>query len=387
MSVDQRIREGLRMTNRALPEPDINQALESVTSYTRRRLIRRRLVLAAGSAAAVAAVAVAVVAPRLLDDDRNSSPVTGPAAQVIADGTVVSYGAGTSGSVLTVWRACDDPAEENCRFAWLLSTGGQPQAAGMLSSRDAAPDVYAGGDAFVVQKDNGADGKVVAADGTSEPIRQDCSDESWPTGLQSGRYVLVRGLLGADLVDTRTGTTCDAPTLDGGRSLRAGVIASDGTVWGLIDSGAKRWAQVAWYDGVQWRYHALVGIRNSGDSGLAVSGSEVAVLHGANNSVVRGLSGTIDGGATWFGASAADLPFRAYDSMAFAAPSELYVADDKGNLWRSADDSLFSRVATPGPVSGLMPAGDAVIARIGSADENKLVRISAQGTVQTLVVR
>jgi hypothetical protein len=257
----------------------------------------------------------------------------------------------------------------------------------MLSSRDATPDVYAGGGDFVVQKDNGADGTLVAPDGTTRPITRDCPAHAWPTELQSGRYVLVRGLLGSDLVDTVTGTTCDAPAFDGGHSLGAGVIADDGTVWELTDNGPETWAQVAWYDGTRWRYHDLVGTQNRGDSALAVSGSHVAVLRGANNSVIRGLSGTVDGGATWFAASAADLPFKAYDSIAFAGRYEFYIADANGVLWRSADDQLFGRVAAPGPVSGLMPAGDAVIARIGSPDANALVRIDAEGTVAPLPVR
>jgi len=74
----------------------------------------------------------------------------------------------------------------------------------------------------------------------------------------------------------------------------------------------------------------------------------------------------------------------------------LYVADGRGDLWRSTDFTTFSHVEVPGWVSELKPTGDAVIARIGdgagcrypaACQLNDLVRISADGSVEPIKAR
>jgi hypothetical protein len=194
-------------------------------------------------------------------------------------------------------------------------------------------------------------------------------------------------LLGPYLVDTVAGTSCDTTGFEA-RTLRDGAYAEDGTLWGLVgDGNAGPWPAVGRYDGVRWSYHDLVGTRSDGDNALAVAGSHVAVLHGADGAAVHGLSVTSDGGASWSEVGAADLPFDAYDSMAFAGTSTLFVADSEGVLWRSTDGTRFSRVETSDRVSGLESAGDAVIARAGSTDGDALVRITGDGRTEPLVVR
>jgi hypothetical protein len=71
--------------------------------------------------------------------------------------------------------------------------------------------------------------------------------------------------------------------------------------------------------------------------------------------------------------------------MAFAGTSVLYVADGRGDLWRSTDFTTFSQVEVPGSVSELKSADDAVIARLD--DGNDLVRISADGSVEPIAAR
>ena len=53
MSIDQRIRDGLRLTNGELPQPDVAHALAAVTSRAGARPQHRRLVVALAAAAAV----------------------------------------------------------------------------------------------------------------------------------------------------------------------------------------------------------------------------------------------------------------------------------------------------------------------------------------------
>lgn len=70
MSIDQRLREGLRATNDALPVPDIDVALAAVTADARRT--RRRTVLV-GLAAAAAVIAV-IVGVLAVTRDGNGPP-------------------------------------------------------------------------------------------------------------------------------------------------------------------------------------------------------------------------------------------------------------------------------------------------------------------------
>jgi hypothetical protein len=97
---------------------------------------------------------------------------------------------------------------------------------------------------------------------------------------------------------------------------------------------------------------------------------------------------------------ATDLPFHVsqnpedwfsgYTTVAFAGTSTLFLADGSGALWRSTDLVTFSKVSLPGKVtdprvSDLKPAGEAVIARLD--DGNDLIRISADGTAETITSR
>jgi len=76
MSVDDRIREGLIMTEQHLRTPDTATAFEDVTRAGDRRTTRRRMAFAGAAAAAAAVVAAAVVAivVALSTDDPTSSP-------------------------------------------------------------------------------------------------------------------------------------------------------------------------------------------------------------------------------------------------------------------------------------------------------------------------
>jgi hypothetical protein len=84
-----------------------------------------------------------------------------------------------------------------------------------------------------------------------------------------------------------------------------------------------------------------------------------------------------------------------YTKMAFAGSDVLYVADWRGDLWRSTDFVRFSLVSVPGAVQDLQADGDGVIAAI---DGGKVcgdhtgcgggtVRISADGAVGPMTTR
>ena len=75
MSIDQRIRDGLRTTNDQLPAPDIDRALAAVTADAGRTQRRTRIALAA--AAAVVAVVLGVLAV-LRDVDGSPQPIDPP---------------------------------------------------------------------------------------------------------------------------------------------------------------------------------------------------------------------------------------------------------------------------------------------------------------------
>ncbi|HXJ66094.1 MAG TPA: hypothetical protein VNN79_20220, partial [Actinomycetota bacterium] len=151
---------------------------------------------------------------------------------------------------------------------------------------------------------------------------------------------------------------------------------------------------------------------------LAAAGSTVVVLLANPEPSPRpdqlvGLAVSTDAGATWSemvdpDVLARDLPFSSYHprddeswfsgytSMAFAGPSVLYVADGRGDLWRSTDLATFNPIPVPGAVRDLQATGDAVIARIdagGTCSEpavcqlDDLVRISADGSVEPITAR
>jgi hypothetical protein len=81
--------------------------------------------------------------------------------------------------------------------------------------------------------------------------------------------------------------------------------------------------------------------------------------------------------------------------MAFAGSDVLYVADWRGDLWRSTDFVRFSLVSVPGAVQDLQAIGDGVIAAIDGGTVcgdhtgcgGGTVRISADGAVGPMTTR
>jgi hypothetical protein len=399
MTLDQRIREGLLSTNTELPEPDTIPALQRVTSGAQAATRKRRLA-AVATVASVAAAMAGVVVLASTGDDTSPSPAPAPspvlrldpeAAPIIAEGALASYGVDAAGSLLSVWTTCDSAGrgDPECGTAW-LHTGPELQASGVTSPELGVPDVHPGGGGFVLQTYNRDEGLLVTDDGTKR-ITMSCSATSWPSTIEPGRHVLADGLLGPYLIDTQAGTLCDTTRFQEARTLGAGEVADDGTVWGLVDDGVTEgsdgFAGVGWYDGTQWSYHDLTGTHNKGANALAVSGELVAALHGDNGSAVLGLSVTTDGGSNWAEVSADDLPFTTYESMDFAGTSALFVTDGAGNLWRSTDFSTFTKVGTPGTVHGLTSADGAVVARLDGVASSELVRIDAAGTIEEMSIR
>lgn len=262
MSVDQRIREGLLLTNTELTEPDTLRALESVTSRARMADQRRRWA-AIGAAVAVAATAagVLVLAPRLGDDGaptlagRPSTSASASASapdettRIIAEGRLVSYGADSSGAVLTLWKS-------GSSYAWSLLRDGQPQATGRANLAGQGIDqadsgeVYPGGGGFVVSpafETSNAQGETtfVAADGTVTVLTSACGPGGPPAGAP-GRYVVTQGNSGVRIVDTVAGTYCEHPKVAGHELIETEtVFAGDGTLWAVTDGpdpGGQQWS-------------------------------------------------------------------------------------------------------------------------------------------------
>jgi hypothetical protein len=406
--------------------------LDGLIAQGEHRLRRRRV---AATMAAVAVVAVTVVGGLAASGLRHQSigPVspTEPfpptpslnedAAQIIAEGTLESFAATESGTVLTVWAAstCEDWVVPDCGVAWRLGTGSQPQATGMVGRGDAGVDANAFGDGFVLtpaghRLDRGF---RIDQDGIASrlPLSRVCRDVTWSTSTELGRLVWGPGM---SFVDTVAGVICDTGRL-GGRLLAGdGVFTGDGALWALVDNetGPKT-LTIGRYDGLRWRYRDLAAEGGSWTSELAAAGSNIVVLVANSERApapdrLLGLSVSTDAGATWSevvdpDALDRDLPFSryvapnsedwfsGYTSMAFAGTSALYVADGNGDLWRSTDFATFSRVSVPGGVEDLKSAGNAVIARIDSAgcaypgtcQLNDLIRISADGSVEPITVR
>ena len=347
----------------------------------------------------------------------SPSPVTptpsprSDAAQILAEGSLESFAASGSGTVLTVWGTCRGFGQIDCGFAWRLGEGSQPQAAGVAYPSRAvydSGDVFvpiAAGDGFILAPPMGEEeGIRIAADGTTSSISVTCRDVGWSTPTELGRLVWTVGL---NFVDTVAGTICPTRRL-GGRPLARGAFTSDGTLWALVDNETgPHTLTIGRYDGTQWDYHDFATPSGSWTSVVAAAGSTVVVLLANPEPSPRpdhlgGLAITTDAGATWSevvdpDVLEQDLPFSTvvsandedwysgYTSMAFAGPSTLYVADGNGDLWRSTDLVTFTQVTTVGGVYELQSAGDAVIARTDNA--NDLVRISADGTVEPLTFR
>lgn len=120
MSIDQRIREGLRATNDGLPTPDVDRALAAVTTGGRPTRRRKLVVGLAAAAAVAAAVTVLVVVPDLVDADGSPTP-PGPSptptpdrspapTPVAADGSIYFAADTRAGGALT--DPLTDPAVE-----------------------------------------------------------------------------------------------------------------------------------------------------------------------------------------------------------------------------------------------------------------------------------
>lgn len=384
--------------------------------------------LAAGAVAVVtiAAVGATVLRPPAIGPAVSPSPTSSPSAvplrqiseaQIIAEGTLASFAATASGTVLTIWDSCESQFQDTgCGHAWRLGTGPQPRATGMVGIGDVHVDAFAssaGGFVLTSAGRRGPDlGFLIAEDGTASDISSDCPGAGWPSDTEPGRQVWA----GFNVLDTVTGAVCQSEQL-GGRPLSGGGFTADGALWGLADNESDPdTLSIARYDGAEWRYRDLAAKGGSWTSLIAAAGSKVVVLQAApepSPQQLVGLSVTTDAGATWSevvdpDVLARDLPFSAYrspdsqdwfpaySSMAFAGTDVLYLADGRGDLWRSTDFTTFSRVEVAGWVRGLQPTGDAVIARIGDGTAcdrpaacqlNDLVRISADGSVETLTVR
>jgi len=384
------------------------------------------------AAAAVAALAVGVAALSALSPrfgiglgptpaaTIQQSPAPSPrseAEQIIAEGSLESFAATESGAVLTVWGTCHNFGDTDCGYAWRLGTGSHTQATGMVGRGDARVDAFAasgGGFVLTGAGQSGPDrGFLIAEDGAASPISTECHDASWPTSTEPRRLVWAAGL---NFVDTVTGAVCHSGRL-GGRPLARGAFTADGALWALVDNEtAPDTLTIGRYDGVGWRYRDLAAVGGAWTSVLAAAGSNVVVLQAAPEPTPQqlvGLSVTTDAGATWsevvdpevldsalpfsgFRSPDSQDWFSGYTSMAFAGSSVLYVADGRGDLWRSTDFTTFSHVEVPGWVSELKPTGDAVIARIGdgagcrypaACQLNDLVRISADGSVEPIKAR
>lgn len=393
MSVDQRIREGLLMTNTELPQPDTTNALDAVTTLGHRNGRRRALVAGVAAAAVAATIAGTFVLTEGPDDDRSPTPA-GPsspepsastyAEQVIANGALTSFAVDASGAVLTVWSTCEELGQTDCGAAWRLDAGAEEPVTGLATRGDVSVDAYASGSGFVLAHHYQIGGLIVASDGTTRKITRDCGETDWPAAPEPGRYLVAWGAPYPKVIDTVTGSACDTGTF--ATALGEATYADDGRLWGVVggSSGRAGTRSVARRDVAGWHYHELPEVDPSVEENLAVAGPNVVALRGTPYSGVVGLSVSADSGETWSDLPADAVPFDAFESFAFAGSSVLYVADGPGNLWRSTDLTHFSEVDVPGPVVGLAPAGNAVAAQVGA--EGELVLIGADGTVDPLEI-
>jgi hypothetical protein len=424
------------------PDWLLAQALDSIDTTPQRRTMlglpwrippmptSGKLALTAVAIAAVGFVGLTLLRGPVIGPASTPSPTASPspltstpsprlaAEQIIAEGNLSAFAATASGTVLTVWDSCESQFQvTDCGLAWRLGTGPQPRATGMVGIGDLHVDAFAasaGGFVLTSAGQRGPDlGFLIAEDGISSAISSDCRGASWPTSTEPGRRVWVGGL---NVVDTVTGAVCHSGRL-GGRPLARGAFTADGALWALVDNEADPvTGTIGRYDGAEWSYRDLAAKGGSWTSVIAAAGSNVVVLQAApepSHQQLVGLSVTTDAGAIWSEVAdpdvlARDLPFVAYrspdsqdwfsdyTSMAFAGSTVLYVADGRGDLWRSTDFTTFSRVEVAGWVRGLQPTVDAVIARIGDGTAcdrpaacllNDLVRISADGSVEPITAR
>jgi len=385
------LREAVDTLARRAPSPDFGQLKRRASRRGRRRV------------ATVAAVTAAVIAGSVLavsgiDHRRAAPPVDQPKPssdpqQIIADGHLYGYAEDASGAVLTVWTSCRDETRTDCGHAWRLGTGARPLATGLLTEgkSHAYVAVEAGADGFVLTDPYPIGVAMVwrvALDGTVTSSA--CRRANPP--VEPGRLVWDGIALDTAGVfcPTRFG---GGDTPDDGLTARplasAGGFTADGRLWALVSNeDAPPTQTIGMFDGTRWHYRDLAPEGPAFHSLVAAAGSKVVVLS------ERGISVTTDDGADWHEVTdprvvARDLPFlpdsRCCISMAFAGSSTLYVADPRGDLWRSTDLTTFHKIDAPGGLYGLKSAGDGVLALV--QDTNGLVRITADGGVERLLVR
>ena len=344
------------------------------------------------------------------------------AEQIIAEGGLTSFAATESGAAITVWGAesCTDWDVPDCDYAYRLGAGSQPHATGIVKGAHGGYVVAnaASGDGFVLTPNRGTRAYLIAPDGTASPLSRDCGDaaSTWSTPTKPGRLSWATGY---DFVDTVAGVICPTKRL-GGRPVAPGVFTAEGTLWALVDNElGPDTLTIGRYDGERWTYHDFGAPGGAWTSVLAASGSTVAVLvanpePSPRPDQLEGFAVSTDAGATWSEVVDPDvlarhLPFSAYHpsddewwfsgytSMAFAGSSVLYVADGRGDLWRSTDLATFNPISVPGAVRDLQATGNAVLARIAAAGTcskpaavcqwDDLVRISADGSVEPIAAR
>jgi hypothetical protein len=380
----------------------------------------------AGAGAVAAAVAgIALLAYGVMQSEGREEPSgaaapsaaaglnPGPpseAQQIVAVGTLRSFASTESGTVLSVWGTCESFDDSDCGYAWRLGTGSPSQATGVVGGSDInGVDASASEAGFVLTHVIPHDrGLLIAPDGTTSSLSLTgyCSDAPQSADTEPGRLVKVAGQFRSYVVDTAARTFCDTNTGFGGRPTARSVFVADGTLWALVNNEIvgepdPDTMTIAHYDGSQWSYRDLAAKGGRAWSSLlAAAGSNVVVFQVEDSSLI-GTSVTVDSGANWHEVTdqnmlVREVPFAKflspnlddaagpYASMAFAGTSTLYVADLRGDLWRSTDFATFSRVEIAGDVADLKPAGDAVIGRL---DGNELIRISADGSVEPIRAR
>jgi hypothetical protein len=374
------------------PSPDFGELQRRATRRGRRRIV---MVAAAATAALIAGSLLT-----LTDHDQHHQtlpaqppkPSSNP-EKIIADGDISGYDADESGAVLTVWTNCQNDNDTNCGRAWRLGTGARPQAIGIVPGGQ--PAVHAGKNGFVLSHPIGDEISLrIGLDGTVTSLPK-CRHHNPP--VEPGRLAWDSTMV----LDT-AGVFC--PTRFGGgdwyddgieaRPLAfSGGFTGDGRLWALVSNGEQQLPStpaqtIGMFDGSRWHYHDLAQKGLAADSQVAAAGTNVVVLS------KRGISVTTDDGANWHEVTDPrvvdrDLPFladaRCCISVAFAGSSTLYVADPRGDLWRSTDLTTFHKIDGPGVLSGLKPAGNGVLALVN--DTNDLVRITADGRVERLLVR
>jgi hypothetical protein len=378
-------------------------AFETLVGRARARRRRRAASGVAAVAVVLAGGGVAALLPHDADTSvppvvqrPSASPVPSPAPtvqQVVAAGRLYSYGSGGSGAVMTVWQACAH-GSLHCRYAWRLTDRSGTVAQGPAGTGDGSsgPEVRAGGGGYVLKRWD-RPGFAVRDDGTVLPLAPGHVDP-----VDASAVAVRAGGRRMELVDPRTGATQLVPDVPGSDALADAVVAPDGTVWAMPAFAGPGKVEVAWLRDGQWRTHPVddpQGSRAAVPGILAVTGTRTAPAHvaalasydGATSLPVGVLAVSADGGTSWTHLTRKDVPFGAVDSMAATAGGTLFVADPAGALWRSADGAWtsFTRVTGVGPVYGLEPAGEQVLARTATKEPGVVLLGDGGGAEQVAV--